>query len=281
MRKNEFYLYKYFSLDGVIETGKGEMSRVEVFENIVLNREIWVSSLEQLNDPFEKLISEDYEKEIDKIKQGIISLTTDPENMLMWSHYGNSHKGVLLKFKVEKNKLRNFKKVRYIQNVAELDLHPRIEVKSSCWVYENEYRYIHSVAREYVALEDIGLTLIGCVAGKRCSAENKEIIKELCLSQNLNLGEVRLENLQCLVRYTNALSTAKHNYTREILIGDEPEIVEMPFALAEEAALKEIEEFKSIDKGFKGSRHGKSYKATVQKANENIRKRKAKRPENV
>ncbi|MBT2620300.1 DUF2971 domain-containing protein [Chryseobacterium sp. ISL-6] len=45
-----------------------------------------------------------YEKYVENVNRnfGIYSLTTKNSNLLMWSHYGNSHKGFCIGFNTEK-----------------------------------------------------------------------------------------------------------------------------------------------------------------------------------
>jgi hypothetical protein len=110
---------------------------LELFErdlNMILNSEIWCSSLEDLNDPFEGEYKMDlFKKQLNittnslsffglkkksnesnaKIiaalknmyelskKSGIYSLTTNFENDLMWSHYANSHKGFCIEYEFD------------------------------------------------------------------------------------------------------------------------------------------------------------------------------------
>lgn len=85
------------------------------FSGLILNPTIKISSPLNLNDPFEKSISnevaEQYkllankDEHLIKVKAdceaflsecGIVSLTENPRNLLMWAHYGNDHKGVCI-----------------------------------------------------------------------------------------------------------------------------------------------------------------------------------------
>lgn len=159
-------IYKYFSLERGIN-----------FLNLPLMR---ISTSNSLNDPFEskcasndlKAIEEIYKKKYEnhwqeylkKFKEyGIISLTTNNDNLLMWSHYADEHKGVVIGFDINENNPSDFfftqttctfEKVKYNQsrqfesiinenNLDEVKLHYSI-LKSNEWNYESEYRFILS-----------------------------------------------------------------------------------------------------------------------------------------
>ncbi|MGJ0299329.1 DUF2971 domain-containing protein [Aliarcobacter cryaerophilus] len=159
-------IYKYFSLE-----------RGTNFLNLPLMR---ISTSNSLNDPFEseyarsdlKAIEEIYRKKYENHWQaylkkfqdyGIISLTTNNNNLLMWSHYADEHKGIVIGFDINENNPSDFfytpttcrfEKVKYIQsrqfeciinenNLDEVKLHYSI-LKSNEWNYESEYRFILS-----------------------------------------------------------------------------------------------------------------------------------------
>lgn len=149
----------------------------------LLNNQLWFSSLPYLNDPFEGVFQIDnyassaiklfkkhvnirkVEKlKIDVIKMmqdtcGILSLTTDNQNLLMWSHYTNNQKGYCLEFDLEpenftsyNNKKINSKNIDF-KKVSYADTYPKTSIlnsdhkmifgfKSKCWNYEKEYRFI-------------------------------------------------------------------------------------------------------------------------------------------
>jgi len=83
---------------------------------------------------------------------GVISLTSKPDNILMWSHYSNSHSGFCIGFDsnvlLQLNCFDFIGKVSYsklypiINGAFDLDLRYFLEMfsKSSDWEYEDEYR---------------------------------------------------------------------------------------------------------------------------------------------
>lgn len=104
-------LYKYYS------------EKLDVIEHLI-NPSIKLAATSSLNDPFENKLSYELAKNItmsmnlgdkennyqitEKFKEmytnvtsnfGVVSLTETHENILMWAHYANSHKGVCIGYK--------------------------------------------------------------------------------------------------------------------------------------------------------------------------------------
>jgi len=84
---------------------------------------------------------------------GILSLTTEPNNFLMWSHYGDSHKGfcIGLNSEIIYDQLQcKIGKVDYSDLIPRLKFFEPIEdftkkvigTKGKVWEYENEYRFL-------------------------------------------------------------------------------------------------------------------------------------------
>lgn len=82
---------------------------------------------------------------------GLLCLTESPDDILMWSHYAASHRGVCLGFRAESTSFNTALKVRYepsrpvinpiFQNPDEM-LERALLTKAKHWEYENEWRLI-------------------------------------------------------------------------------------------------------------------------------------------
>ncbi|WP_273427205.1 DUF2971 domain-containing protein [Marinobacter sp.] len=78
----------------------------------------------------------------------LCSFTTSKENLLFWSHYGDSHKGMCLEFDSDGGPMRNARQVKYDDHYPNVDVPAPVDeraakpalVKSRNWEYENEYR---------------------------------------------------------------------------------------------------------------------------------------------
>lgn len=89
-------------------------------------------------------------------QHGIVSLTECPDNLLMWSHYGDEHRGMVVEFDiqneffVEKYKIADFPFVGTVERVLYRKQRIRNFVsfmepyfhKSDEWMYEKEHRLL-------------------------------------------------------------------------------------------------------------------------------------------
>jgi hypothetical protein len=81
---------------------------------------------------------------------GLICFCEDPQHLLMWSHYSDGHKGIVIGFDPSKLNLRAIDPVSYMPRRVELNPPFQIEdrgkmkaiimSKSDLWKYEREYR---------------------------------------------------------------------------------------------------------------------------------------------
>ena len=112
--RDKMKLYKYMQY------------RPEFFNNFLIR----LTPFNDLNDPFEgslsfeyyeKFLSENFSNNFnleeiygitleDYEEIGIISLTEDPANILMWSHYADEYKGLVVEFSFEKDNQKNLLK---------------------------------------------------------------------------------------------------------------------------------------------------------------------------
>lgn len=177
------YLYKYYS--------------PLLIENIFVNKTIRFTPVQEFNDPFEALIGMDnirnwyvrIENGIepidakDKMERsknirelvlgefGIFCLSAKHDDIKMWSHYADSHKGFVIKFKMDckffnefkengfgikqvnykesrfnlselQEKLELLKKTNQIENINRGILFELVFNKSIVWEHEQEYRLI-------------------------------------------------------------------------------------------------------------------------------------------
>ncbi|MGR1223239.1 DUF2971 domain-containing protein [Aeromonas veronii] len=169
----------------------------EVLESFIKSPSLKLTNPNDLNDPFESSISDDIKNaynELSPLKSpnpirmsiiekaiygmGIVSLTETHRNKLMWAHYANEHKGVVIGFNTEllseyinKNNTSekgsllepklykvNYDSVRFDIKSPENSILNHIDdestikfimekittTKSDDWIYEKEHRYILS-----------------------------------------------------------------------------------------------------------------------------------------
>lgn len=133
---------------------------------------------------------------------GILSLTTDYRNCLMWSHYAQNHSGICIEYEFP-NSLLSLRPVQYVNEQPLFSLYEALHqkfgklqelfyTKSKHWEYENEYRMVALTGREKKKIDQIKISRI--IFGINTSDDTKEKIKsvvddthQLKLSHNYNL----------------------------------------------------------------------------------------------
>lgn len=123
-------------------------------------------SIEKLIDMFK---AEQSQKFRDK---GVICLSSEPDNILMWSHYADGHKGYCLKFNT-RSVFSKARKIIYPPKPPDIDIFTTSEDdwftaclmhKFEMWKYENEYRLVVNHSKCIYRLNEGDLTgvILGC-----------------------------------------------------------------------------------------------------------------------
>ena len=115
---------------------------------------------QQYNTRFEQYPDDFHEAEFGKILEeeipqqaALLSLSTRPDDLLMWAHYASSHEGICLKFAVsveqpfftvaqEVEYSHDYPEFNYFTSTSEEKLNKSVLTKSNHWKYEAEYRII-------------------------------------------------------------------------------------------------------------------------------------------
>ncbi|ONG39562.1 hypothetical protein BKE30_09435 [Alkanindiges hydrocarboniclasticus] len=179
--------------------------------NGVLNRLKWSGSpaqrLQKRNTLKKSLMSIDGQKRFLKEhfeKFGVICLNHNPLNILMWSHYGDSHRGFLIELKFPKDRYQFCQNhfpphpVIYSENypVGRLDFfdiktqQQMFCQKSIDWQYEKEYRLLASGFLDKADEQRVYTYpcdwLASVVVGCKCSEDNVKKITEIVSKFNLD-----------------------------------------------------------------------------------------------
>ncbi len=157
--------------------------------SILINNKIWCPKAGTLNDPFEldfdliednipidPSLKQSIQRQVKEL--GVICLTEVNNDVLMWSHYAQSHKGFCIEFnRTDDNDLGNReiclpiiytigpKKPSFtVKELAKDDAIIRIATaKTEEWKYEKEWRSIVKTAGRLVPLPtDINGVIFGC-----------------------------------------------------------------------------------------------------------------------
>ena len=135
---------------------------------------------------------------------GACCFTTNPRNLLMWSHYANQHKGIVLQFEVAKdtsaflktlpvNYVKDYPIINWV-NETDKEIRKGFLNKFEDWAYESEWRIVHVVgANSYIDFKPEALT--GVVFGCKSDNNIKGVINQLLTERkNKNMPSVKIYN---------------------------------------------------------------------------------------
>ena len=147
----------------------------ELSDKIILNAELFFSTCNSFNDPFDcnleynddeidNNISDDLLSNLDKRKikdtiekmkntVGILTISKNYKNILMWSHYSKNHEGLCFGFeknifegakgeKVDYSKNKRYDLIFSFKKEFGDELKRLFLLKSKYWKYEKEFRFI-------------------------------------------------------------------------------------------------------------------------------------------
>jgi len=160
--------------------------------------------IHQLRNKFEEILNYEW---------GILSLTTSKDNLLMWAHYANEHKGFTVEFNEEsdffhkrEDKESFFNHLHKVDYSNYRDLTSLIEkqyanvflTKSTEWEYEDEYRVFkqlssaNEVKNENIYLFNFPKDMIKAIyCGCNMDKVHKEKILNI-ISNDIELSHVKL-----------------------------------------------------------------------------------------
>jgi len=215
-------LYKYCSL--LDENYADFINKNKKKLDSLRENKLWVSNYRQFNDPFEfKMLALDVDKlsrtnwEIDRLEE-LLGMFKDrtlvtcfssqiDDNMPMWAHYANNHKGYCIKYYVlnprtvfpvqyepKRSKcaviptmIANEIAKSYSQGLKEPTdefykyftyVYLSFCCKHSFWKYEEEYRLLYQnidvVNGESIRLQDVGLKIEAIYIGYKCEDNYKK-----------------------------------------------------------------------------------------------------------
>jgi hypothetical protein len=179
----------------------------------IVNQRLKVCRFLDLNDPFELFAGEQRDKILRKRMRnwareinrddGLLCFSESWRSPLMWSHYGDRHKGMCLGFDVDANILETINYLAKRPVVKGLDLAdpPKwwrrmvLTTKFSRWKYEKERRVVlplmnlQEEEKRFFKSFDDKLKLVEVIAGPRCCVKWKphimNAVEKLQLKPNL------------------------------------------------------------------------------------------------
>jgi len=178
-------LYKYRSLMGE--------SRDRTRRAIV-DTEVYFSRCTQFNDPFDCRLNvrgetdDELRRQMDAVTESIeiFCLSECNGNLLMWSHYGDAHRGVCLEYSTSEGSLFgcSLDQVAYADAYPELSVTDNVDLnwtrtylstKSDDWKYEKEWRIFYRTGGVHLApSKDLSAVILGCMMS---SEDREEVIQ--------------------------------------------------------------------------------------------------------
>lgn len=163
------------------------------FVDIILNNRLYAAKYVDLNDPMEGLyyypngrLNNKIRNKIKGEKQqlNICSLTKDPNNLLMWSHYADGHRGLVIGVKI--NDIKNpIEEIDYIDNLILIENYENmiaqkiLTKKLKAWEYEKEVRVFSTNNKSYI---DVKIEEL--IIGKKMDKTESDLIFKLVKQLN-------------------------------------------------------------------------------------------------
>ena len=192
--------------------------------DILLNNRLYCPQYNNLNDPFEGLfhrlrpfkLSEGYregmeQKTIEDLyiastRKNVCSLSSDLQDVKLWSHYANGHTGIAIELEIPDD---DVVEVKYSPELVfqggglqmlVLDAKSILSLKTNHWEYESEYRIITD--KEYFNINGM-ITNIYC--GFNISDLHKDIISKLVSTHGIELYETDLDTINIKIIQANKI----------------------------------------------------------------------------
>jgi len=174
-----------------LELVKDSIAEEQFYENLIqsgiaVEDVKAATSISEKNSGLENKINDELRKRL-----GVLCFSEKSEEILMWSHYADSHRGVCLIFdwKIHEDYFKG-KKVKYDNNLPTIrysedqklldEATNAIMVKLDMWSYEKEIRSVIKVGNDKKRTPHFNpKALAGVIFGERVTEENIQIIKRI------------------------------------------------------------------------------------------------------
>ena len=130
-----------------------------------------------------KLFRQEFRQEIEEIT-GVMCFSEVRDDLLMWAHYADSHRGLCLMFDGTADAFRFAERLRYRQKRPRMRVFGEVKdastlafaTKSTHWRYEKEWRLIEfqSGLRDCPQLRS---ALVGVVLGAKATMEDRDLVR--------------------------------------------------------------------------------------------------------
>lgn len=193
---------------------KYRSSECKYLEALLTTGEFHFSAWNEMNDPMEGFFryydQEHTENEMNQIidEKSLIKIccfSMDPDDMLLWSHYSNNHKGVCIEVDTDSSVSEgvSFTPVRYKNDIQFLknpdgslrEVKSLLSYKLTPWVYEQEIRaFIQGAAQN----TKVG-TITRVIVGINASDETKEMVERARQKYSITQAKFDFDQSKILV----------------------------------------------------------------------------------
>jgi hypothetical protein len=138
------------------------------------------------SDELAKIVTASHKSTIERV--GVCSFSTDPRNILMWSHYADYHTGICVQFDVARDATtflealrvdysEDYPTINWIEDSAE-QLKQVLLRKHLDWSYEKERRIAKvDAAKTNISFKSVAIS--GVILGCRSTAETEMLVRGL------------------------------------------------------------------------------------------------------
>ena len=191
-------------------------------ELCIKSQKVFFNDWEKLNDPMEGFyiytpeqhkINIEQILHAEKLKYKIFCCSKEYNEILMWSHYADNHRGICLEIEIDEMVCKEqnifYRNIVYKKNLV--SILPKISEqkqakyilnhKISNWRYEKEIRFfIQNDKPNSYKIGDIKAILLG----SRCNESEKNSIKEWIKNTQIELKNVEFSHITNKIEITNA-----------------------------------------------------------------------------
>ena len=178
-------LYKYRTVDNF-----------KFFVEILMNNKLFAGKYKSMNDPMEgiyryspEFITNEQRNALfeEKNAKTFCCFSKDKDNQLLWSHYANGHRGVVIGVKIDETKY-DVRNIDYVEDFASIDYYDEntsmeiLSKKLKYWEYENEVRVFSKDNGN-----EINVTITEVILGMNMRFEDEILIRKLIEKINPNI----------------------------------------------------------------------------------------------
>jgi len=171
-------------------------NNIEFALDIFLNERLYAADFRSLNDPMEgrfryskSIVDKDRINEmlIEKTELGILSLSEDANNHLLWSYYAEGHSGFAVGVQILPDQDLFLEQINYVDDFRPPDFDAKsvLTMKHNTWQHENEYRVLKPT---YTGDHFVKIKIKELIFGKNAANNNQQKMNLLStLVKRLNL----------------------------------------------------------------------------------------------